>query len=107
MRAQTATAGQSVRFSVRVSGLPPPQVTWYRGSRALTAGAACKFLRDQDEHTLLLMEVLPEDAAIYSCRVKNDFGEATCSASLDVEGSCAAAHSNGSIPLEKFICGFR
>ncbi|XP_019749859.1 titin-like [Hippocampus comes] len=91
MRPQTATAGQSVRFSVRVSGLPPPQVTWYRGSRPLSAGAACQFLRHLDEHALLLPEVSPEDAAVYGCRAENDFGEAACSASLHVEAARESA----------------
>uniref|UniRef100_A0A8C6UXB2 Ig-like domain-containing protein n=1 Tax=Neogobius melanostomus TaxID=47308 RepID=A0A8C6UXB2_9GOBI len=80
------TAGKPIRFSVRVGGLPPPQVTWYRESVSLDLSDKVKFLHDADEHTLLLLDVTPDDSGLYSAEARNDYGEATSSAQLTVTG---------------------
>lgn len=86
LQPQTATSGRSVRFAVLVSGIPLPQVSWYKDSEVLFSGPKHKFLHDQEEHTLLLLDTTPEDAGVYSCQAQNEYGEDMSSALLTVEG---------------------
>lgn len=84
-----ACAGRAVRFSLQVSGLPRPQVCWSKDALPLASSDTCKFFHDDEEHTLMLLNVFSEDAGTYSCQAKNEYGEATSSAPLTVEGTCS------------------
>uniref|UniRef100_A0A3B1IZD2 Ig-like domain-containing protein n=1 Tax=Astyanax mexicanus TaxID=7994 RepID=A0A3B1IZD2_ASTMX len=78
--------GQSVQFDLRVSGTPPPTLKWEKDGKPLEC-------RPQgNEFTLLLIEVFPEDAAQYTCEAKNDYGQASSSATLNVEGTITQSH---------------
>lgn len=86
MQALTVVSGRLARMSVEFKGTPEPQVTWFKDDRQMYHGAECSIFKDGGEHTLMLSQVFPEDAGVYSCVAKNDAGEATSSAALHVEG---------------------
>uniref|UniRef100_A0A3Q4BN40 Ig-like domain-containing protein n=1 Tax=Mola mola TaxID=94237 RepID=A0A3Q4BN40_MOLML len=82
---KTVAQGNEVKFRVRVVGRPEPVCQWFKNG-ALTSSDTCKFLHDDEEHTLMLLDISPEDTSVYSCEARNEYGEATSSASLTVEG---------------------
>ena len=49
-----------------------------------------KLISEEDNFTLLLYEVKPEDAGNYACVAVNTVGKATCTATLNVEGNWAS-----------------
>ena len=47
-----------------------------------------KFIDEEENHTLVIYEVQPEDAGQYACVAINSVGKSTCTARLDVESEC-------------------
>ena len=45
-----------------------------------------KTLSDEGVHTLLILEAKPEDAGVYHCEARNQFGSINCGARLAVKG---------------------
>jgi hypothetical protein len=78
--------GEAVRFTIRVSGKPKPEVSWYREGSQIVSSADFEIQQDGELHTLYIPEVFYEDSGKYTVKAVNPGGQAQCTAELIVEG---------------------
>uniref|UniRef100_UPI0035901E98 obscurin-like protein 1 n=1 Tax=Myxine glutinosa TaxID=7769 RepID=UPI0035901E98 len=94
---QHVQAGKDVVFSCEVAKGQPPKLWWENNGQVLR-GATMDDRYSMDfvdnQATLSISAVCPEDAGTYVCNAKNDIGEASAAASLSVEN----------LPNHKTIC---
>lgn len=70
------------------------------------------FYSDDNTATLVIKEVFPEDAGMFTCVAKNEFGYSSCSAELVVEGpisdhgSESMMASRRSLSRESSVCDY-
>ncbi|KAG8453848.1 hypothetical protein GDO86_000464, partial [Hymenochirus boettgeri] len=92
LQSLTASEGQVVVLECRVKGTPPVNVTWFRQGteiedspdfRILQKKPRCAY-EPEEICTLVIAETFPEDAGIFTCTARNDYGSVTCSAQLTV-----------------------
>ncbi|KAL5960614.1 Muscle M-line assembly protein unc-89, partial [Taenia solium] len=106
----TVVAGESLKFRIRVGGIPRPRCTWSRNGLSLDNNPTCRI---QEEHvstsisrsseiicTLEIRNTKLSDAGTYCVNVYNKNGSDTCSASVTV---LPERTSGSSIP--RFITG--
>ena len=78
--------GNSVHLTVRVAGIPPPEVTWYREGSRIVSSPDFEIVQDGDLHSLYIPEVFYEDSGKFSVMAENQADKASCTAELIVEG---------------------
>ncbi|XP_076824178.1 palladin-like isoform X6 [Clavelina lepadiformis] len=77
--------GKLVRFDVKVTGLPIPNLEWLINGRPVRQDALHKILvRENNVHSLLLERVSPMDEGQYTITAKNKAGTATTHVQLHV-----------------------
>ncbi|XP_078621722.1 obscurin-like [Branchiostoma floridae x Branchiostoma japonicum] len=82
-----AREGGRAKFRCKVTGKPPPQVTWYKNGQPISANSS-KYVTIHDADgtcALLVLKVDDDDDAEYVCKATNCAGAAACSAELIVE----------------------
>ena len=78
--------GNSVRFDLRVSGIPTPTLKWEKDGKPLQLGPKVAVVQeDVDYHVLHVRETLLEDSGIYKVTAFNSAGSASCQAILKVD----------------------
>ncbi|XP_054706308.1 titin-like isoform X2 [Uloborus diversus] len=79
------TEGKMVRFDLRVSGRPFPDVTWYLNGNQVVDDATHKLLVNEGGvHALMITSASRTDAGNYTCIAKNKSGEVSFNVNLHV-----------------------
>ncbi|CAC5377034.1 TTN [Mytilus coruscus] len=80
----SAQDGGQAQLVCKVTGIPRPTVTWYKGEEMIFPSEEFKVAYEGDECTLIIADVYPEDAGQYKVVAKNDVGTAMTTCDLSV-----------------------
>ncbi|XP_061465384.1 striated muscle preferentially expressed protein kinase isoform X2 [Rhineura floridana] len=100
LEAVAVVEGRTARFDCKISGEPPPIITWTRFGQPVQEGETVRLQQDGGLHSLVILHVTSEDEGQYGVSASNKHGQAECTAELYVEEPRPAASSQIS-KLEK------
>ena len=102
--------GYTIQFECKVDGIPRPQIAWFRQTAIIKPSQDFQMYYDEDNvATLIIREVFPEDAGMFTCVAKNSAGYASSTTELIVEtplsdhGSDATCLSRRSMSRESSL----
>ncbi|XP_068958337.1 nexilin isoform X2 [Petaurus breviceps papuanus] len=81
----TVVDGEPVRFTVKVTGDPKPEVTWWFEGERLQDGEDYQYIERGETYCLYLPETFPEDEGEYTCHAANGRGTAASTCILTIE----------------------
>lgn len=83
-----AKAGDTVYFTIKTTGIPAPEVTWYKNGEQLKEDSRVKFIKGSEtgNYSLIINKAAAEDEGEYRCVASNMGGSVACQAKLHVEG---------------------
>ncbi|XP_066957175.1 titin-like [Macrobrachium rosenbergii] len=102
--------GQEAQFVCKIQGSPRPNITWFRQTAIIKPSEEFQiFYSDDNTATLIIKEVFPEDAGLFTCVAKNETGYSSSSAELVVEGpvsdhGSSVGASRRSLSRESSVC---
>ena len=106
LHSQRVREGGSAKFVARVSGNPPPEVTWYREGLQITSSPDFIIASHDDARSLTISEVFREDAGKFSARASNPLGQVQCVAELIVERMFLCLSPSLSVSVSVCLCLF-
>ncbi|XP_030064611.1 striated muscle preferentially expressed protein kinase [Microcaecilia unicolor] len=77
--------GRTARLDCKISGTPPPTVTWIHFGKIVEESETVRIMKEKGHHSLVITHVGSENEGQYTIFAKNEHGEAECSAELYVE----------------------
>ena len=79
--------GEPADFSVLVESNPQSEVEWYLGDKLIANGGRFQITAEGEEdivHTLVIEDCTEDDSTTVKCVAKNEIGEESCTAKLEV-----------------------
>ncbi|XP_015491472.1 nexilin isoform X5 [Parus major] len=77
--------GEPVRFTVKITGEPKPEVTWWFEGEMLQDSEDYQYIERGETYCLYLPETFPEDEGEYMCKAVNNRGSAASTCILTIE----------------------
>lgn len=77
--------GEPVRFTVKITGEPKPQVTWWFEGEMLQDSEDYQYIERGETYCLYLPETFPEDEGEYMCKAVNNRGTSASTCILTIE----------------------
>ncbi|CAH1249861.1 OBSCN [Branchiostoma lanceolatum] len=87
LQSQQASEGAEVRLEVRISGVPTPDIKWFREGAEIQSSHDFQIVREGDLAALVIREAFPEDSGKFSVMASNSVGRATSAAHLVISGA--------------------
>lgn len=75
-----------VKLEVRVSGKPLPEAKWLKDDKPISESTNLLFHSNNDRHTLVIKGPTPREKGTYVCVATNEYGIATRSFDVNIEG---------------------
>ncbi|XP_054689004.1 nexilin isoform X7 [Grus americana] len=77
--------GEPVRFTVKITGEPKPEVTWWFEGDMLQDSEDYQYIERGETYCLYLPETFPEDEGEYMCKAVNNRGTSASTCILTIE----------------------
>ncbi|KAI1883277.1 hypothetical protein AGOR_G00243550 [Albula goreensis] len=85
LKNQSVVDSEPVRFTVKITGEPKPEVTWWFEGEMLQDCEDYQYIERGETYCLYLPETFPEDEGEYMCKAVNSRGSAASTCLLKVE----------------------
>ncbi|XP_051949619.1 nexilin isoform X1 [Xyrauchen texanus] len=85
LKNQSVVDAEPVRFTVKITGEPKPEVTWWFEGEVLPDSEDYQYIERGETYCLYLPETFPEDEGEYMCKAVNSRGTAASTCILTIE----------------------